>query len=92
MKPAGVFKEDGVPPAAAMMAVRWAAHKWWTTLPVVNMTQHMGFMELSDEEEKYEERVVVGYVELVSPPQRASFSWQFKEFNDGVCTREETER
>lgn len=49
-------------------------------LSTANMTQHMGFMDLSDEEDKDEEPVV-GYLEVLSP---ASLGWQFKEFKDGV--------
>eukprot|EP00903_Cladosiphon_okamuranus_P014255 g13241.t1 len=46
------------------------------------MTQHMGFMDLSDEEDKDEEPVV-GYVEVLSP---ASLGWHFKEFKGGETT------
>ena len=46
------------------------------------MTQHMGFMDLSDEEEKDEEPVV-GFVEVL-PPASLSLGWRFKEFKDGV--------
>lgn len=53
------------------------------------MTQHMDFMDLSDEEEKDEEPVV-GYVEVFSA---ASLGWQFKEFKDGkfayICTNKQ---
>lgn len=47
------------------------------------MTQHMGFMDLSDEEDKDEEPVV-GYVEVLSP---ASLGWKFKQFRDGVYNK-----
>lgn len=49
------------------------------------MTQHMGFMDLSDEEDK-EEMPVVGHVEVLSP--RASLGWQFKEIKDGMLSYE----
>ena len=48
------------------------------------MTQHMGFMDLSDEEDKDEEPVV-GYVEVLSP---ASLGWKFKQIRDGVCSND----
>eukprot|EP00752_Nemacystus_decipiens_P009915 g8847.t1 len=46
------------------------------------MTQHMGFMDLSDDEEEDGEPVV-GYVEVLSP---ATLGWQFKEIKDGETT------
>lgn len=43
-----------------------------------SMTQHMGYMDFSDEEEKAEEEPAVGYLELLPP---RTLGWQFREFN-----------
>lgn len=45
------------------------------------MTQHMGMMDFSDEEEKDDEEVV-GYLQLL-PPLNRTLGWTVKEFKDG---------
>lgn len=50
------------------------------------MTQHMGMMDFSDEEEKDEEEVV-GYLQLL-PPLNKTLGWTMKEFKDGERRRE----
>lgn len=48
------------------------------------MTQHMGYMDFSDEEEKAEEPAV-GYLELLPP---RTLGWQFREFNREGANKE----
>lgn len=45
------------------------------------MTQHMGMMDFSDEEEKDDEEVV-GHLYLL-PPLNRTLGWTIKEFKNG---------
>lgn len=50
------------------------------------MTQHMGLMDFSDEEELDEEGVV-GYLQLL-PPFNGTLGWLTKELKDGEQARD----
>lgn len=45
------------------------------------MTQHMGMMDFSDEEEKDDEEIV-GHLQLL-PPLNKTLGWTIREFKDG---------
>lgn len=57
------------------------------------MTQHMSFMEFSDEEEEQEDRTAptIGYLQLL-PPFNRLLHWDIKELRDGERWMREQER